>query len=208
MPLAISSQLPLDIRSSLGGVRKYSDFRIGIVSAVTDGTGTLDLDYRETGDEEILDLNREGSFQTLDPQFVVATGLIDDITLLVADDGFGRPTLYRVLGTGGAAEELVPNISDLQIALGCDLNRDGVLAGSEWFQSDTNSASPSGDQLALLREVRISMVARSEDPEPSWTGDVPVLENAGAASAGEERFRHRALTVQVGLRSHPPVEGS
>ncbi len=208
MPVAISSQLPLDIGSSLGGVRRYSDFRIGIVSSVTEGPGSLTLSYRETGNEKILDLNRGGTFQALEPEFVVATGLIDDMTLFVADDGFGRPTLYRVLGTVGAAEELVPNISDLQIALGCDLNGDGVLAAAEWFQSSASSASPNGDQLALLREVRISLVARSEDPEPSWTGAVPVMENAAAATSGEERFRHRALTVQVGLRSHPPVEAS
>jgi hypothetical protein len=58
-------------------------------------------------------------------------------------------------------------------------------------------------------DVRISVVARSLDPDMSWGNEVLAPENgtqdySDASAVGDYRFR--SITVRVSLRSHPFLE--
>ena len=60
--------------------------------------------------------------------------------------------------------------------------------------------------MAALREVRLSVVARSQDPDVNWGADPNLPENAADLSGSDLEYRYRIITVRVALRSHPPLE--
>jgi len=205
-PVLLSLQSPLDVAPAIGGVRHYSEYRIGVVTAAAAAAGpSLVLSFTGTGGNEILDLNRTGTFLPFASNLVSAAGLLDNLIFFVAKNDSGVPALYRASSAAGRADELISPISNLQVALGCDINRDGVLADSEWFNSEVNGLSPSGDQLASLREVRLTVVAQAKNPDSRWSEPPPQPENA-PASGWRTPHRQRSLTVRVVLRSHPPLE--
>jgi len=207
-PIMIALQSPLDIRpgSGIGGVRHYNNYRIvqaGSSDPVTITGSAMTIDF--VGSGSVSSLNPGGSFTSFQTNLAYAAGFLDDMVFFIANNASGEPSLYRFLGSGNA-EELVPNIANMQVALGCDVNRDGELAAGEFFCSSTTPGSPSGDQFAALREVRLSIAARSQDPDLNWGADPDMPENAADLSGSALNFRYRIITVRIALRSHPPLE--
>ena len=209
-PFLISLQYPLDITpSSVGGLRRYAGYRI-VEAENDDAAGT-------SPDTQLFSLYHT-VYQSLNPGGVpgvptnqaFACGYIDDFIFYIALNNFGEPSLYRLrINDSGAgpftAEELVPNVSNFQVALGCDINVDGSLTADEWYFSEATPGAPSADQLAALREVRLSVVSRTQDPDLKWTADADMPENSANLSGDDLHYRYRTITVRVALRSHPQL---
>ncbi len=205
-PFLISLQFPLDITPSIGGLRRYASYRIVSVTGVdtTPLPNSVDLTFN---DDPYKSFNPGGVAPVTSNQ-AYAAGYLDDLIFYVAPNAFGEPSLYRLrlAATGGyTAEELVPNVSDFQVALGCDINVDGSLTADEWYLSEATPGPPSADQLASLREVRLSVVSRTQDPDLKWTADADMPENAANLSGDDLHYRYRTITVRVALRSHPQL---
>ena len=79
------------------------------------------------------------------------------------------------------------------------------MTAKEWFLSEGNAAAPTAAQMAGLREVRLSVVSRTQDPDRDWTADADMPENAANLSGGDLLYRYRTITVRVALRSHPQL---
>ena len=211
-PIMIGLQTPLDIMpgSGIGGVRHYANYRIVHAAGgtpVTMNPGNMVISFVVTGSE--IAHNPGGApFPSFDKSFAYIAGFLDTYAYFVAANDAGEPSLFRSAG-GGNAEELVPNIYTLQVAFGCDINRDAVIQPAEWYEDRGGTdAHPTGDQMATVREVRLSVVARSQDPEPGWLSTVTIPENFpnnGAVPAADVGYRYRVMTVRVALRSHPPL---
>jgi hypothetical protein len=210
--LLLTLQTPLDIRPATagGGVRHYSNYRIVMAKgAATTNVDSWTIEFVDTGGS--TNLNTTGAFASFSPDLAYAIGILDELTFFISINSSGEPALYRWTGVGNA-EELLPNVANLQIALGCDANFDGELAAAEWYLSADNSTAPTGDEMATLREVRLSVVTRSQDPDVKLSDsdiaesanlDVSMPENAADLAGDLLRFRHRSVTVRIALRSHP-----
>ncbi|MEN8162673.1 MAG: PilW family protein [Acidobacteriota bacterium] len=211
-PFLISLQFPLDINPSIGGQRRYATYRI--VEATNDAAGGSSPNQTQVfyiDDTKYTNLNPNGISPGAVPSTqAYAAGYVDDYIFYIAENNFGEPSLYRLrIDDSGAgpftAEELVPNVSDFQVALGCDIDIDGSLADDEWYLSEATPAAPTADQFAALREVRLSVVSRTQDPDLKWTADADMPENAADLSGDDLRYRYRTITVRVALRSHPQL---
>jgi len=119
--------------------------------------------------------------------------------------------------------DVTDNVLDLQVALGVDTNGDGLItegsgAGSppsqvptisdEWIYNIVGDPSFPGPGLGPLREVRISTLVDTGNPDFKYWG--PLLTNIEdhtyVATAFPNTFhgrtyRHRLLTTVVGLRN-------
>mgnify|MGYP003393991698 CR=1 FL=1 len=111
-------------------------------------------------------------------------------------DGY---TLYRTIRTTGApvVQPLADNIEDLQIAYGFDINGNGVVELGEWFNT------PAGQDMTLLREIRVTLVARTirDDPEFNVGTRPPVENHAPATNTTEAKYRRRVLQTTIKLRN-------
>ncbi len=209
-PFLISLQFPMDIAPSIGGLRKYAAYRIvEATNVASSGTSPNEVQRFTFDDSVYSNFNSLGDGSVPSSQ-VFSCGYLDDFIFYVAENNFGEPSLYRLRIDDSAAgpftaEELVPNVSNFQVALGCDLNIDGSLTDNEWFLSEGNAAAPSADQFAGLREVRLSVVSRTQDPDRNWTADAEMPENAANLSGDDLLYRYRTITVRVALRSHPQL---
>lgn len=210
--LLIGLQRPLNVQSTtIPGVRKYSQYR---VVSVTDASfdsatppTTMTISFNGSA-AAASSLNWGGSYTTFTNTDAFATGFLDRLQFFIANNDAGEPTLYRFHGTG-SAEELVPNVSNLQVALGCDLNQNGLVEDSEWFLSKAHPGAPTGDQMITLSEVRLSVVARAQDPDMNYTEpQTGQPENGVSLTSAALRYRHRTITVRVALRSHPVLEAT
>lgn len=102
----------------------------------------------------------------------------------------------------GAAQPLADNIEDIQMAYGFDINGNGVVEegkspAGEWFDD------PAGQDMARLREIRVTLVARTTKDDPEWkAGARPTVENhVPVPSAGDARYRRRVLQSTIRLRN-------
>lgn len=205
--LLISLQNPMDISPGLGGIRRYGLYRIvEVANNPAISAGSLPIQFDDSASEAYASLNPGASTQVVAKQSYAA-GFVDDFVFYIARNSFNEPSLYRLrvktAGGRATAEELVPNVSDFQVSLGCDINIDQSIAPSEWYFSDGVSGGPSPDQFAALREIRISMISRTGDRDLTWTSRVNIPENGVALSGPALQYRYRTLTVRIGLRSHP-----
>jgi hypothetical protein len=212
--ILITLQTPLDITPATagGGVRHYSNYRIlGASGAATTNADSWTIDYVEDDPDGITHLNMTGALAPFGSDLAYAAGVLDELTFFISENPAGEPALYRFTGVGNA-EELLPNVANIQVALGCDADFDGEIAAAEWHLSADNGTAPTGDEMATLREVRLSVVTRSQDPDiklndasqaASANQDASMPENAADLSTDQLRFRHRSVTVRIALRSHP-----
>ena len=219
-PILFTSSWESSITTASGQSRDFSRYNIGIVTGASvtasDPTAPMVIDVKTTSssdaEQQILALNDGAAFPPFERQYVIAAGFLDDLVFFIANNDDGQPALFEYNRAFERAEELVPNISDLQVAVGCDTNADGVLTeigaaadDDEWFFNAAGDNAPTPTDLVALQEVRLSVVARTASPDPEWveTGQPP--ENAPDLTAGQRRFRHRSVTVRVTIRSHPPL---
>lgn len=123
-------------------------------------------------------------------------------------DGY---TLFRTVRTTGApvVQPLADNIEDLQFAYGFDVNGNGIVEAGEWFNT------PAGQDMTLLREIRVTLVARTIRDDPEFnTGARPVIENHDPAGsiittpAQAVKYRRRVLQTTIKLRNIEGVEES
>ncbi|RLE19436.1 MAG: hypothetical protein DRJ65_20270, partial [Acidobacteria bacterium] len=199
-----------DIAPSIGGLRKYAAYRIVEAINVAASGSSPNQVQRFTFDDSVYSSFNPSGVAPVPSTQTYACGYLDDFIFYVAENSFGEPSLYRLridddVAGPFTAEELVPNVSNFQVALGCDLNVDGSLTANEWFLSEGNAAAPSADQFAGLREVRLSVVSRTQEPDRDWTADADMPENAANLSGDELLYRYRTVTVRVALRSHPQL---
>ncbi len=211
-PFLISLQFPLDIAPSIGGLRRYATYRIvEATNVAATGTSPNQTQVFTFDDTAYTSLNPGGLSPAAVPSTqAYAAGYLDDFIFYIALNNFGEPSLYRLrVNQPGTvtftAEELVPNVSNFQVSLGCDINVDGSLTANEWYLSEATPGPPSADQMAGLREVRLSVVSRTQDPDLKWTADADMPENAANLSGDDLRYRYRTITVRVALRSHPQL---
>ncbi len=210
-PFLISLQFPLDIvPTSIAGVRRYATYRIVEATYAGKSGSSPNEELTFNIDDQVYKSFNPGGFAPVPSNQAFAAGYLDDFIFYIALNNFGEPSLYRLrINDSGAgpytAEELVPNVSNFQVALGCDINVDGSLTANEWFLSEGVPAAPSADQMAGLREVRLSVVSRTQDPDLKWTADADMPENSANLSGDDLRYRYRTITVRVALRSHPQL---
>ncbi len=210
----IGLQSPLDI-NSMGGVREYGGFRVveatndAAVVPVGPGTDYLPIDFNDTNSGGYAALNPSGTTTVIGSQ-AYSGGYLDDFIFYVALNGFGEPSLYRLRvdepGAGPfVAEELVPNVSDFQVALGCDIDVDGDIQGAEWFLSERQ---PRGaDSCPVGRPARGPHLGHQPHPGPGSRLDC-LPRHAGERARPHRRalrYRYRIVTVRVALRSHPQL---
>jgi len=221
-PVLFSSKWELPVTLGSGQVRYFNKYNIGLVTAASldgsDPSAPLILDLKTSGsndaENEILALNEDGTFQPFQNEFIIAIGFLDDMVFFISENSEGEPALFLYTRSDDTAIELVPGIRSLQVALGCDVSpTDGHLAelgqsadDDEWFFNVPGDRAPTAVEIGALHEVRISVVARSASPDPRWTERLDMPENAPALEADELEFRHRSVSVQVTVRSHPPLE--
>ncbi len=106
----------------------------------------------------------------------------------------------------GSVEPVAINVGSLQVALGLDVNEDGILQANEWFYSGTNpnppantdAADPDKPPLAL----RITVLGRTPFPIPGWEEPTATfsVEDMAVPSAEVRRSKWRTLRVQAALR--------
>ncbi|MCP4895361.1 MAG: hypothetical protein GY906_00165, partial [bacterium] len=157
-------------RSSIGVVYQDVDkndgnptFQVFFTSNKTTLSRTDGSDFDTT---ETIELNPNDAFSIETPMAVTA-GFADKVTYYVGLNPTGQPSLYRFSEGSMGPEEIVPNVADLQIALGLDLNGDGFVFENgfapnddEWFYNQTGDNDPTGAQFLALREMRFSLVGR------------------------------------------------
>lgn len=207
--LLVSLQNPMDITPSIGGVRRYGLYRVvEVKNNPTVSGSSMAIQFDDTAGEAYKTDNPGGT-PTITPSQSYAAGFVDDFIFYVARNSFNEPSLYRlrVNTAGGAvtAEELVPDVSNLQLAAGCDININQAIEPAEWYFSDVTTGAPSVDQFAGLRELRLSVVSRTGDRDQSWTSKAKIPENGAALSGQALQYRYRIVTVRIGLRSHPQL---
>lgn len=118
-------------------------------------------------------------------------------------DSEGHLLLKNLLANSNNVEPAADAIDDLQVALGYDwldaggtasatgdgqLNADGCCGGTasdEWIWNDASDAFPGTNacDLARLRAVRITVVARTTSEQQGATDFRPAIENRSAGSA-------------------------
>ncbi|MCE9574273.1 MAG: PilW family protein [Deltaproteobacteria bacterium] len=126
----------------------------------------------------------------------------------VANASDGTPFLWMDPDGNGpaAAQPLAEGVEDMQVAVGIDLDGDGVLredgtATDEWFYNNPGDPAPPDPTTTRWTTVRISLFART------YT-DLASNPPESARAAGEDRaagamdvYRRRVLTTTVDIRN-------
>ena len=107
-----------------------------------------------------------------------------------------HPVLQQV--TRGNTEPVAEDIEDLQFAYGVDRNANRIIESDEW------TWNPTAAELDRIRLVRITIVARSAQPDPAWVNraqTVPAIEDRPARPNLVDGFRRYILTRVVKARN-------
>lgn len=157
-----------------------------------------------------LQHNPEKSFENL-PGGIGSGFFQNDIVRKVNSEGGGGIITYAINDSyqltrkvdSGAAQPLADNIEDMQIAYGIDTDNNRIVEeADEWFND------PTGQDLTLLREIRLTLVARTTREDPAYNiGVRPVVEGHDPAGsvittpAQAARYRRRVLQTTIKLRN-------
>ncbi len=228
IPVVIAAPLRQDLALADGRRRAQALYGTALLTG-SSGGGVYTFSAVQ-GDEDydgFLQLSAQGLFPPgmENPSRMT---MLDVVRFFVAYDQDGVPTLYRNEGISGANQPLVTDIVDLQVALGCDRNQDGVITESadgtadEWlFNADGEAITDlyaAGDTVPLvayLTQMRLTVVSRIPAADPGWDQhSLPPIFNengrdllADPAYQGmtANRYRYRALTERVKMRSLGPI---
>lgn len=205
-PFLFALQAPFTISVGNGQSRDIAQWRVVEISdeAVIENSGgaaRMNLSFDDGPSAAFASLNAARAF-TVKPAEVFSGGFLDDFVFLVSKNGFGGSSLYRlrVSSGGGArvlAEEMVANVVDLQVALGCDLDGDGQVSEEEWFLSRDRTGGPTGEQMAKLIVFRLSIAIRTQQPDRRWSQEPKSLENGPSMTADGSGYRYRSMTVCI-----------
>ncbi|HTJ45778.1 MAG TPA: PilW family protein [Kofleriaceae bacterium] len=125
----------------------------------------------------------------------------------VANATDGTPMLWMDPDADGPApaEPLAEGIEDMQIAVGIDLNGDGVITdgasdADEWFYNAPGDAAPPDPTVTKWTAIRISLVARTTtDKGTQPQSQRPALEDRPAGSM--DIYRRRVLASVIEIRN-------
>jgi type IV pilus assembly protein PilW len=107
-----------------------------------------------------------------------------------------HPVLQQT--TQNTTEPVAEDIEDLQIAYGVDRNNNRIIEDNEW------TWAPPNNEINLIRLVRITIVARSAQPDPALIGraqTIPAIEDRPAQNNVLDGFRRYILTRMVKARN-------
>lgn len=142
---------------------------------------------------------------------------LSTVYYFVATSASGNTTsLYRQMGEGALAEELLEGVANMQLKFGLDTNGDSVI--NDWYDAGAveldaaawsgwdYSSDPDGDPLTndgvkdpdLVRAVRYSLLLVTEDKVLG--SDTQSLSYNGATVPADGRLR-QVFTSSVGIRS-------
>jgi len=212
-PFLFALQAPLRFSVGHGCSREIGQWRVVeiVEEPVLEDCGghrSLNLVFEDGFSNAFKDMNI-GRTCRVNPGEVFSGGFLDDLVFLVSENQFGGTSLYRLRPSRGGgrvlAEEMVPNVHDFQVALGCDLNDDGRLSDDEWFFSRQRRDGPSGEQMAHLRHIRLSIVTRTQRPDRRWQGGSKRAENGSRSPSGSRGFRYRMMSIRVSPRIVQPT---
>lgn len=106
-----------------------------------------------------------------------------------------RQVTYRVSNTilqsqtdGGAWQDVVNNIEDLQLAY-----QGTTTPAGTWVDN------PSPVNRTTLTDVQVNIIARSNDIDPNYTSQRPLVRDHGAGTS--DHFRRRVLTSSIRIRN-------
>jgi prepilin-type N-terminal cleavage/methylation domain-containing protein len=139
---------------------------------------------------------------------LVLRGKVARFYVAAANDG--TPMLWMDPdGDGPAAgEPVAEGIEDMQVAVGVDLNGDGVLTDTasttdEWFYNAAGDPAPPDPTVTRWSAIRISLVARTlGDRGPQTQSARPALEDRPAGAM--DIYRRRTLSTVVQIRNLEP----
>jgi prepilin-type N-terminal cleavage/methylation domain-containing protein len=125
----------------------------------------------------------------------------------VANANDGTPMLWMDPDADGPAqaEPLAEGVEDMQIAVGVDLNGDGVLTDNgsttdEWFYNAPGDPAPPDPTVTPWSAIRISLVARTFTDKGTTTQSTrPALEDHPAGTA--DIYRRRVLASVIEIRN-------
>jgi hypothetical protein len=133
------------------------------------------------------------------------------VAFFIAVAADGLPTLMMDPDLDGPAdpEPLADGIEDLQIAVGVDLDGDGILrddgtAGDEWFYNAAGDPAPPAVTTTRWRALRLTVVARTpHERSAELVSKRPAVEDRPVGDA--DVYRRRVLSTVVEIRN---LEGS
>ncbi len=173
----------------LAGGRRRAIMQYGVAIVNTKDPANREFGFRTVADLEAqqayLSMNPVGGFPSeLNAEGTVnRVAAITDHSFFVALDDDGVPTLYEHDSVADLTQPVAYDVVDLQVALGCDVDGDGVAvenpsatANDEWLFNgsgedinDTVGDQPGADRLyAYVGEVRISLAARIPVHDPRF----------------------------------------
>lgn len=187
VPVVFATRSIMGIDLSGGRRRAIMQYGVGIVT--TKDPANREFGFRTVADldaqAEYLSMNPVGGFPTqLNAEGTVSrVAVITDHSFFISLDDDGVPTLYERDSVADLTQPVAQDVVDLQVALGCDVDGDGVAvenlsdpANDEWLLNgpgedinDTVGGMPGADRLyAYLGEVRISLATRIPVHDPRF----------------------------------------
>jgi len=183
----------------------------GRVSGVNAGTRTVTLDTTQpTG---FLNMNYPAAVladgATASNQTAAQVRLLSATTYSInwgtgAASNCGSAT-HPVLQTtvGATCEPIAEDIEDMQFAYGVDVNNNRIIADDEWLNA------PTASQIDQIRLVRITVVARTAQPDPDLVNvsqTIPAIEDRPQRVV-TDGFRRYILTRIVKTRQLDAING-
>lgn len=132
--------------------------------------------------------------------------VVKDTQYFIADNDRVQPALFRSVN-GGAAEELIEGVEDMQIFFGEDTDSDGVAnryVTAEVIDAPCADGSNPGCWLRVT-SVRISLLLRttlSADDDNITLGPQTFIYNEATVEAADDGRLRRIFTTVVALRNH------
>ena len=214
-----------------GRSRMVARYAMAILDGHTTGSQIFQFhaaQWNSPEEEAVLDLNVGG--KTAYPSAwssadMLRMSVIDEVTFYVANDDDGIPTLYQYDPATGSNLPIASDIVDLQVALGCDRDRDGLFAenavagGDEWlFNVAGESLADNGPggtvpMIGYLSDLRVTLTGRIPVPDreyvqkafPNEDGLNAWLTGTYRGASGSQ-YRYVSLRELVRCRSLGPVQ--
>jgi type II secretory pathway pseudopilin PulG len=109
-----------------------------------------------------------------------------------------HPVLQHIVANAVTCEPIAEDIEDMQFAYGVDRNNNRIIEAAEW------TWSPTANDIDKIRLVRITIVARTAQPDPALVGvvqTIPQIEDRQAQNNVRDGYRRFILTRIVKTRN-------
>lgn len=132
--------------------------------------------------------------------------VVEDTQFFIADNDRGQPALFRSIN-GGAAEELIEGVEDMQLFFGEDTDSDGFAnryVTAEVIDAPCVDNTNPGCWLRVT-SVRISLLLRTTldaDDDNITLGPQTFNYNGATVTAADDGRLRRVFTTVIALRNH------